>query len=593
MGALGGSDTRRDRDIARHRFALLLTVALVAVSGCTSGQQGANRSSTGADQAQTGQSRGPTTLRLVTRFEIQSLAAKFDEPGGGAGPYAKRPFNAGLAVIDAKTQSQPVLAESLPRLNSESWQVSPDGRMQTTYQLRSGATWHDGTPLTAQDFVFAWRVYRAPTLTFLKRPQDLMELVTAPDPRTVVITWSVPFAEAGSLTSEDFDPLPSHILSDSFQAITPEGAGAEGFLNQPFWSTAYVGAGPYRLERRELGAFIEGMAFPGYVLGRPKIDRVIVRAMGDENTVLSNLLAGEIDFAPVLTLRVEHAAVLKQDWVPSGKGSYLVGPQFYVINMHQFRPDIQTEPALLDVRVRKAMAYAVDKQALSDGLFEGEVPMPVTLAMRSASYFDEVTRISTNYAYNPRQAEQLLREAGLSKDGDGLFAYPGGRRFRPEFLVRAGSQFERGQAIMVDTWHQVGLDVQSAVLPNVTVTEKVRQTFPNVVGRTSNPEDFFLWATSEIGSEENRWSGQNRAGWSNEEFDRLYNTYRRSIERSETDRLAVQMFKLLNDELPGYATYESPALLAFANGLRGPVFLSQGPPSGTPMWDIHEWTWTK
>jgi ABC-type transport system substrate-binding protein len=146
---------------------------------------------------------------------------------------------------------------------------------------------------------------------------------------------------------------------------------------------------------------------------------------------------------------------------------------------------------------------------------------------------------------------------------------------------------------MVDTWRQAGLDVQPAVLPNVTVTEKVRQTFPSIVGRTSNPEDFGLWATSEIGSEENRWSGQNRAGWSNEEYDRLYGAYRRTLDRSEADRLAVQIFKLLNDELPGYATYESPALMAFAKGLTGPAFLSTGPPSGTPMWDIHEWAWVK
>ena len=62
-------------------------------------------------------------------------------------------------------------------------------------------------------------------------------------------------------------------------------------------------------------------------------------------------------------------------------------------------------------------------------------------------------------------------------------------------------------------------------------------------------------------------SGQNRAGWSNEEYDRLYATYRRTLDRAETDRIAVQLLKLLNEELPGYATYESPALMAFASGL--------------------------
>jgi peptide/nickel transport system substrate-binding protein len=239
------------------------------------------------------------------------------------------------------------------------------------------------------------------------------------------------------------------------------------------------------------------------------------------------------------------------------------------------------------------MAHAVDRQALADGLFDGEVPVPPTLAMRSASYFAEAARVAPSYPFDLRRAEQLMQEAGLVKGADGFFAYPGGRRFHPEMLVRASTQFERGQAIMVDTWRQAGLDVQPAVLPNVTTTERVRQTFPSIVGRTSNPEDFELWLTSEIGSDENRWSGQNRAGWSNAEFDRLMDGFRRTLERGEMDRLAVQMFKLLNEELPGYAVYESPALLAHASGLRGPKFLAAGPPSGTPMWDLHEWEWVR
>src|SRR3954468_18507432 len=160
----------------RKQVSILLALIAVATA-CTSAQPAGQRSG-GSEPAVDGANRQPTVLRLVTRFEIQSFAAKFDEPGGGAGPYAKRPFNAGLAVIDAETRPRPVLAEQLPQLNTPSWQVSPDGRMQTTYTLRPGLTWHDGNPITAEDFVFAWRVYRAPSLPILKKPQDLMDSVT-------------------------------------------------------------------------------------------------------------------------------------------------------------------------------------------------------------------------------------------------------------------------------------------------------------------------------------------------------------------------------------------------------------------------------
>src|SRR5438093_315735 len=71
----------------------------------------------------------------------------------------RRLFNATLTLIDAGGTPHPYLAEALPQLNTDSWRVAPDGHMETTYPLRGNTTWHDGTPLTANDFVFSWRVY--------------------------------------------------------------------------------------------------------------------------------------------------------------------------------------------------------------------------------------------------------------------------------------------------------------------------------------------------------------------------------------------------------------------------------------------------
>src|SRR5438445_200732 len=82
--------------------------------------------------------------------------------------------------------------QALPPLNPATWRVSPDGRMETTYRLRPGLPWHDGRSLTADDFVFAWGVYSTPGLAlFLSNPQDMMEEVTATDPRTFTVRWRV------------------------------------------------------------------------------------------------------------------------------------------------------------------------------------------------------------------------------------------------------------------------------------------------------------------------------------------------------------------------------------------------------------------
>jgi ABC-type transport system substrate-binding protein len=69
-----------------------------------------------------------------------------------------------LVLNDDRESPTPYLAEALPTANTDTWRILPDGRMETIYRLRPSLTWHDGAPLTAADFVFAWRVYATPEL---------------------------------------------------------------------------------------------------------------------------------------------------------------------------------------------------------------------------------------------------------------------------------------------------------------------------------------------------------------------------------------------------------------------------------------------
>ena len=100
---------------------------------------------------------------LAFRYELTSLSPKTAQAAGG---QMNRLFNAGLTIADNAAVSQPQLAESVPQLNTASWQVLPNGEMLTDYRLRAGLSWHDGKPLTASDFVFARQVYAEPQLAF-------------------------------------------------------------------------------------------------------------------------------------------------------------------------------------------------------------------------------------------------------------------------------------------------------------------------------------------------------------------------------------------------------------------------------------------
>src|SRR5207244_9965308 len=112
--------------------------------------------------------------------EPLTLAPKVVAPNGPL--TTTRLFNASLALFDDKGLARPYLAEALPQLNTDTWRVLPDGRMETTYRLRDNLTWHDGASLTAEDFAFAFRVYKDPGLgLFISTPQDTIDMVLAPD----------------------------------------------------------------------------------------------------------------------------------------------------------------------------------------------------------------------------------------------------------------------------------------------------------------------------------------------------------------------------------------------------------------------------
>src|SRR5687768_15992588 len=190
-----GSKVQMTSSIVRR---LLLFVALATACAAPSGSP----PPAAPGQQPRAEQRPTPTLVVATRTQPQSLASRPITGAGGGVAFVLRVFNADLDMIDGQDQARPYLAEALPQLNTESWQVLPDGTMQTRYQLRPNLTWQDGAPLVASDFVFALDVYKTPELgVSTAEPMRLMEEIQAPDPRTVVIRWRALYPAAGVLSS--------------------------------------------------------------------------------------------------------------------------------------------------------------------------------------------------------------------------------------------------------------------------------------------------------------------------------------------------------------------------------------------------------
>ncbi len=528
------------------------------------------------------------TLVMASNTEVQSLAPKMLGPTNPA--RTTRLFNAALALIDSQGAPRAYLAERLPQLNTDSWLVLPDGRMETTWKLRPGLTWHDGTALASDDFVFAWRVYTSPVLSaFNSVPQNIIEEVSAPDAQTLVIRWSTTYPEANAIAIEQLEPLPRHMLLADFEQVRESAESRDAFLARRFWTTEYVGAGPFRLTGWEPGAQIEGSAFDGHALGRPKIGRVVVRIMPDDNTVATNVLAENISFTMELALRFEQASFLQKEWTMNGRGVVIYTQTSTATASVQLRPEYGL-PALRDLRVRRALAHTIDKQSLIDGLFDGQGGIADTYISRTTAFYPDVDRAVTKYPYDPNRAEQLMNEAGLRKEREGFFVSESGQRFQPGFWITAGSQTERLLALVTNDWQRNGYDFQPHVIPSAQARDnQFRSTFPGLLNYGVSPSisnAFETFITQQIGIAENRWSGQNRGGWSNPQYDRLVDAWNSTLDSTQRVQRMAEMARILSEELPNYPLAANLGAITHVAALKGP---DRGVREATDYWNIQDW----
>jgi peptide/nickel transport system substrate-binding protein len=276
----------------------------------------------------------------------------------------------------------------VPDLATE-WSISPDGKTYT-FKLRDGVTWHkDGGPFTSDDVKFSYERILEPTTGSAYRGQFAgMKSVGTPDPRTVVIELEGP--NAGFLHKVTaFNQ--GWIVSR--KAVTTLG---ERYNLNP------VGTGPFVFERWTPGSEVRLLANPTYFEGKPQLGSVIFRLVRDETAAAIALERKEIDIffalqqAEIIERLRKTAAITMMDRPASNTVNLVLNT---------------TVKPLDDLRVRRAIAHAVNKKALIDGFFRGtkyEAASVLTPA------FQENPEGLPGYAYDPARAKALLKEAGVS-----------------------------------------------------------------------------------------------------------------------------------------------------------------------------------
>jgi peptide/nickel transport system substrate-binding protein len=253
----------------------------------------------------------------------------------------------------------------------------------------------------------------------------------------------------------------------------------------------------------------------------------------------------------------------------------------------QARPQFANPAALLDVRVRRAVAHATDTRALLEGMMNGTGIIADTIVSPDEEYFPILDQVLTRYPFDPRRTEQLMLEADFSKGPDGFDVSPAGP-YRPE--VRGPT--EKELTILVDSWKQAGIDAQLSLTPPALASNnEYRSQFPAfAITKASLPDRIAVtkYATSNIATAENRWGGTNKGGYSNPAYDDLLERYTVALDRGERNRLVIDMMKLASEELPSLPLYYDLTAVAHTSALQGPL---RSAPEGLNFWNIHEWHW--
>ena len=290
-------------------------------------------------------------------------------PGGlGFGPLGET-VTAGLGNLDNRGVYFPELAEALPSIENGLWKVFPDGRMETSWTLRQGARWHDGVPITTDDLLFSILVNQDREAFGIGHPGlAFIDWIEAVDARTIRVTWTQPYTGAEQMFSRAAGgnplafPWPKHLLEKTLME------DKAAFVQQRFWSTEFVGAGPFKVSQWAQGSYWLLSANDHYVLGRPKVDEIEMRFVGDSQALVAALLSGDIHvtLGGAQAVTPADSLELKRQW---STGRVLTSPAGITPLFPQL---LNPTPAIVgNVQFRRALSHAINKEEIASSLLAG------------------------------------------------------------------------------------------------------------------------------------------------------------------------------------------------------------------------------
>lgn len=421
----------------------------------------------------------------------------------------------GLLRLDYATDSslQPAIAESWKRLDNYT----------VEFTLRPGVKFHDGSTVTQEDVIFSLSEERkkgpeGTGITVTSQYQATIESVTASGSDKIIIKTKVPDLA-----------LEQKLAAWSAQIISKKAFDAAGSWEN--WLKAPVGTGPYRIGHAQRDVGITLISHDDYWGGRPAFAEVDCLIVPESASRINGLLAGDYDI--ISDVSPDQIATIEANSSLEVVGGSIANVRLLAIDTNA--------KWLSDVRIRKALSLAIDRQLIIDQLWDNRITQAHGLQYPSFGelYFDDFPTPE----FNPEKARSLLQEAGYNGDP---IKYQLMNNYYPNQVLSAQA--------MIEMWKSVGLNVQ------LNMVENFGQIYQKPIDAIYDSSLSVAWPDPTALSWRGLGTGSRNyalENWTSETFMKTGQQFLESADPDERKVLAREMVQIVDDEVPAIVLHHN------------------------------------
>ncbi len=438
---------------------------------------------------------------------------------------------------------------------ADSWETSDDG-LTWTFHLNEDAKWHDGKPVTSEDVAYTFnRILDEEQGLYIDYVRQI-ESIETPDEHTVVFKTREPSVQM--LTMYVYI-LPKHIWENVPEEET------KSFKNEPV-----VGSGPYQAIEWKEGQFARLVANPDYFRGTPKIDEIIFQFYDNEDTAVQALKNGEVDYVQGMPINLfkslENQEGIETNSAPDAGltelGFNLYEPTPEAIEDFGAPETSSGNPALLDPLVREAINWAIDEEALTEKILQGEGIPGTTIVPPVLTKYHLQLPESEIQGFDIERSKELLAEAGWEDtNGDGTVDKDG-EELQLRLFVRSEDADASTQGEFLEDWFkQAGIGLETKAMGDTALTDTIYAA----------DYDMFIWAWGSDADPDfilsvltcDQIMGWSDTFWCNRDYSDMYQEQKRQLDLDERAATIKEMQRIAYEDNPYVIFYYDNQLEAW------------------------------